>query len=257
MAAPLRAALRRAARRMAFRSHRAGAPPHLARGAGRYRARHRRRALGAVPAVSRSRPDRHRRGTRERLQAGRRRHLQRARHGDRAGAAGERAGDAGVGHAVAGNHRQCRERPLRPAASAGPPWRRQHGRDRGARSAQASAAARPVPLAGPARGDARDLGAQQAGAAFSQSPRLRAAHLVPHLRPSSRMPELHGLAGRASLSRPADLPSLRLQHAAPCRVPVLRRRGQSRRLRPRRRTPARRSAACISPRRAPWCWRRI
>ena len=44
-----------------------------------------RRALGAVPAVPRSRPDRRRRGARQLLQAGGRRHLPRARHGGGAG----------------------------------------------------------------------------------------------------------------------------------------------------------------------------
>ena len=67
------------------------------------RARRRRRALGAVPALSRPQAHHRRRGTRQRLQAGGRRHLPRARHGGGAGADGRLPHRAGLGDAVAGN----------------------------------------------------------------------------------------------------------------------------------------------------------
>ena len=57
---PLRRALRRAAGRMAFAAHAAQARAHLGGGRGRRGERRRRRALGAVPALRRSRPDRRR-----------------------------------------------------------------------------------------------------------------------------------------------------------------------------------------------------
>ena len=56
--------------------------------------------------------------------------------------------------------------------------------------------------------------ARRAGAVFSQSPRLRAADLVPRLRLSLLLPELRRLAGRSPLPQAARLPPLRLRHAA-------------------------------------------
>ena len=57
------------------------APPRLARHRQRRREGHRRRALGAVPALPQARPDRRRRGARAELQAGGRSPVPRPRHG--------------------------------------------------------------------------------------------------------------------------------------------------------------------------------
>ena len=76
-------------------------------------------------------------------------------------------------------------------------------------------AARPLAVA--AR-DRRRRGGDEpgrAGDAVPQPARLCAAHALPSLRPSLRMPQLLGLAGRAPISRGARLPSLR-----PCREPA-------------------------------------
>ena len=70
-----------AAGRMALGAVGPGARPRLARGGDGRGARRRRRPLGAVPAVQRSRPHRRRRGARRRLQAGGPRALPGARHG--------------------------------------------------------------------------------------------------------------------------------------------------------------------------------
>ena len=123
VAETLRGSLRRAAGGVAFRPDQPGAARDLARhrrgqGAGRGR-----RALGAVPAVRQARPDRGRRGARQLLQAGRGRHLQRARHGGGARAAGLGADRARLGHALARERRQRHRGPLRRAAPAGPPRR--------------------------------------------------------------------------------------------------------------------------------------
>ena len=103
-----------------------------------------RRALGAVPAVRRARPDRRRRGARRRLQAGGGRHLQRARHGGGARAHRRRPGRAGLGDAVARDPRQRRAGPLRraalPARHARPQLPRR-SRDRPARATARPAAA--------------------------------------------------------------------------------------------------------------------
>ena len=66
-----------------------------------------------------------------------------------------------------------------------------------------------------ARGGGEDRArARRAGAAVSQPPRLCAAHAVPRLRLSPRVPELRCLAGRSPLQAAAGLPSLRLLDAA-------------------------------------------
>ena len=61
------------------------------------------------------------------------------------------------------------------------------------------AGARPLALARLAAAVEATIGARRAGAAVPQPARLCAADAVPGLRPSARVPELHGLAGRASL----------------------------------------------------------
>ena len=107
-----------AAGRMAFRARPAAAPAQLAGGGRRRGPRRGRRPLGAVPALSRSRPDRGRRGARERLQAGGRRRLPGPRHGGGARPSRRLPGGAGLGHAVAGDAGQCRGRALRRAGAA-------------------------------------------------------------------------------------------------------------------------------------------
>ena len=64
--------------------------------------------------------------------------------------------------------------------------------------------------------------ARRAGAAVPQPPRLCAAHALPQLRPSARLPELRRLAGRSPLPPPARLPPLRLRDAAAGQVPEMR-----------------------------------
>ena len=58
------------------------------------------------------------------------------------------------------------------------------------------------------------------GPAFPQPARLCAADAVPRLRPSDRMPELLGVAGRAPLQAAAALPSLRPQQPTATRCPA-------------------------------------
>ena len=70
------------------------------------------RAFGVVPAVRRPRPHRRRRGARRRLQAGRRGHLQCARHGGRARKARAGAGRARFRHARARDKGKRRDRTL-------------------------------------------------------------------------------------------------------------------------------------------------
>ena len=65
---------------------------------------------------------------------------------------------------------------------------------------------------------------RRAGAAVSQSTRLRAADAVPRLRLSPRLPELRRLARRSPFQAPARLPSLRLLACRPRpRAPNVRR----------------------------------
>ena len=121
-----------------------------------------RRALGAVPAVPRARPDRRRRGARPRLQAGGRRLLPRARHGGGARASRRLPGRAGLGDAVGREPRQRRSRPL-PRSSCCPARFADAAlpdiaRDRHARSTRRSAArclSPPLARGGRARRSAR------------------------------------------------------------------------------------------------------
>ena len=99
--------------RMAFRPAAQDARKSLAASGGRRRARRCRRALGAVPAVQGTWPDRRRRGARPRLQAGGPRLLQCARHGGGARPYRRLSGGAGVGDAVGRKPGQCEPGPLR------------------------------------------------------------------------------------------------------------------------------------------------
>ena len=68
-------------------------------------------------------------------------------------------------------------------------------------------------VAAVARGAGRDAGGGRAGDAVPQPPRLCAADPVRSLRPQDELPALLGLAGGASLSQAAGLPSLRLSRS--------------------------------------------
>ena len=81
--------------------------------------------------------------------------------------------------------------------------------DRGRRSQARGAAARPLAVAERGRGRGGSEKPGRAGAAVPQSARLCAAHIMPRLRTSLSMPELRGVAGRASLPIAARLPPLR------------------------------------------------
>ena len=63
--------------------------------------------------------------------------------------------------------------------------------------------------------------ARRAGAVVPQPPRLCAAHAMPSMRVSARLPELRRLAGRSPLPAAARLPPLRLLDAAAGAMPEL------------------------------------
>ena len=122
--APLRGALRLRAGRMAFGAVGPRARPRVEAGGDGRSARHRRGALGAVPAVQRSRPHHRRRGARRRLQAGRPRALPGARHGGGARQPRRLPGHPRLGDAVDRDARQRAHRPLPPRRPAGTLFRR-------------------------------------------------------------------------------------------------------------------------------------
>ena len=119
------------------------------------------------------------------------------------------------------------------------------------------AAARPLHLAAARRADSVRDRAARAGAVVPQPPRLRAADIVPRLRPSLCLHHLRRLAGRSPLSPAAGLSPLRLLDAAPEHLPALPGRGIAGRGRPRRRAPAGGGGRAVSRMRAPWCCRAI
>ena len=189
---------------------------HLARGGRGRGAGGGGRALGAVPAVPRSRPGRGRRGARDRVQAGGGRGLPRPRHGGGAGAVLRGAGGAGVRHAVsletvanveAGRYRRI-TLPTRHGGAVLPAVAPIDMRGD-------AAGARAFPRAAADRGGARHAGARRAGDAVPQPPRLCAADAVPALRPSHAVPELHRLAGGAPRAPRAAMPPLRPHRADP------------------------------------------
>ncbi len=102
---------------------------------------------------------------------------------------------------------------------------------------------------------ASTLEPRRAVAAVPQPARLCAADALPGLRPSLPMPGLLGLAGRAPLSRPARLPSLRASRKAAGGLPGMRHARPSGRLRPGRRAHRRGGRRRISPTPAPSCCR--
>ena len=101
--------------------------------------------------------------------------------------------------------------------------------------------------------DRETLGARRAVAAVPQPPRLCAADALPRLRPPLPVPGLFELAGRAPVSRPARLPSLRPPRKAARRLPGMRHARSSRRLRAGRRAHRRGGRRRISRMRAPSC----
>ena len=181
--------LRRKAGRMAFRPAAAHARKGLAPGGGGRRAGGRRRALGAVPAVPRSRPDRRRRGARPRLQAGGPRLLQCPRHG----------GGARPHRRLS---RWCWPRRRRRSRAGSMPsraaMRASRCETRFADAALPDIAAIDMRRAPPARGGflspvllrpyAPDAGARRAVAALPQPARLCAADALPGLRPPLPVP---------------------------------------------------------------------
>jgi primosomal protein N' (replication factor Y) len=95
-------------------------------------------------------------------------------------------------------------------------------------------------------GDQRHDRTRRAGLAVPQPARLCAADAVPGLRPPLPVPELHGLAGGASLPTGAGLPPLR-----PCRAPAgdlprMRRARRADALRSGRRAARRRGGGAVS-----------
>ena len=210
MARALCRALRRGAGRMAFRSLAVAARGHVARcrrGQGESRGRC---ALGAVPAVRRSRPHRHRRRAGRLLQAGGRRLLSRARHGGGARLDRRRSRSCSC-------RRRRRSRPSSTcsrAAIATSTCRRGTGARGCRRSASSTCAARGAAAAAllgarAGRCAGRDACGARAGNAVPQPARICAADAVQVVRPSHELPQLHGLAGRAPLYRHAAMPSLR------------------------------------------------
>ncbi len=153
---PFLGALRRAPGGMAFAALAARASAHLGGGGGERGDGDRRRALGAVPALRRSRPHHRRRGARPRLQAGGRRALSRPRHGGGARLDREDPGAARLRHAFGRIGSQRAARPLSPSASAGALRRRPSAGDRGDRHAARRPAARPLHLAAAGRSRAAD-----------------------------------------------------------------------------------------------------
>ena len=119
------------------------------------------------------------------------------------------------------------------------------------RPAARAAAAAILAVAAAARSGEGDARAQGAGAAVPQPARLCAAHALPRLRAPAAMPELQRLAGGASLSRPAAMPSLRLRIAAAGQVPGLPGGRLDGRLRPRRRARGGGGGGAVPGRRAP------
>src|SRR5262249_23695124 len=141
---------------------------------------------------------------------GGRSHLPGARHGGGARSPRENSGGAGFGDAVSGIHRQHRARPLSPFGVAGSPRRRRIAPSDSDRLAPRQARAPAMAFAEFDPPGQRNLGGAGSGDSLSQSPRLCAADSLSGLRAPDAMPELHHLAGGASLFAAAAMPSLRL-----------------------------------------------
>ena len=223
------------------------ARPRLARRRQRGGARRGRRPLRAVPALQGPRPDRRRRGARRRLQAGGPRALPGAATWPWCAAAWPSSPSSWP-------RPRRRSRATSTPAPAATATSQLPGRYSGAELPEVETIdLRQHP---PERGKwlspvlveamHRDARQEAAGAAVPQPPRLRAAHAVPHLRPPHRLPAVHGLAGRAPLPPPAQLPPLRLLAADPGEVPQVRRAGRAGRLRPGRRAHRRGGGRALS-----------
>ena len=234
---------------------RPGTRQGLARCGNRRGARRRRRALGAVPAVQGPRPHRRRRGARPGLQAGRSRPLPGARHGG--GARPPRPAAPSCSHRP---RRRSKAMSMRAPGAIATLSCRDASPASSCPTSRPSTCARTRPRK--ANGSRRSLveavqatlEQQAAGAAVSQPARLCPPDAVPRLRPPLRLPAMHGLAGRASLSQPPELPSLRLLAADAGEVPQMRGRRNARRLRAGRRAHRRGGQANASPTRASPCF---
>src|SRR5207302_1524261 len=98
-------------------------------------------------------------------------------------------------------------------APAAPPCHGEPAADRSGRYAPRAAGTGSLSVTALGRGIARDPRGRRAGIVVPEPPRLRTLDPVPRLRAPLSMPELHRLAGRASLYPPPDLPPLRLCRA--------------------------------------------
>ena len=166
--------------------------------------RRRRRALRPVPAADRSRPDRRRRGARRQLQAGGDRSTT-TRATRRWSVRGSRAAPRVLASATPSLESAVAAGIVRGGPEARPGWpmwrcRRAMAVRPCPRSASSTSVATGRRAAAssprPARGAASQPRRGRPVAAVPQPPRLRPAHPVPRLRPSPRLPELLGLAGR-------------------------------------------------------------
>src|SRR5512139_483640 len=174
-----------------------------------------------IRAAAAARADRGRRGARRLVQAAGRPALFRARRRDRARQAGQAAGGARLGHALAGK--------LRPRAGrALPPDRAEAARGQPG-AAAGDRAGRPAPPAAgqrahPSRagGADRNAGARRTGPGLPQPARLRAGAVLPELRLGVAVPELLGPAGAAPQLASPEMPPLRVRGAHPPRMPELR-----------------------------------
>ncbi len=251
----LRGPLRRAPGRVAFRRAAAHARAGLAAGGRRRGAGGGRRALGAVPAVPRSRPDRRRRGARPCLQAGGPRLLQCARHGGGAGAtsasfpvvlASATPSIESQVNAQAGRYgRVAPADALRRRGAAGHPRRSTCGATR----RRAGGFLSPL-LVSAMKADAR---ARRAGAAVPQPARLCAADAVPGLRPPLPVPATARPGWSSTASAAARLPPLRPQRDAAGGLPAMRHARPPGRLRARASSGSPRRSSTLFPTRAPSC----
>ena len=162
-------------------------------------------------------------------------HLSRPRHGGGARALRGLPHRSGLGHALAGDGGQRRERSLWVRAPAEPARRCPAAGDRDRRPARDAAGARHLARPGPARSPRRDPGGRRAGAALPQPAGLCAAHALPRLRPPLPLPQLQRLAGRAPFRGHPRLPPLRPPADAAQGLPGVRGGGKLRGLRTGRR----------------------
>ena len=219
MAFAIRAAVRGGAGGMALRPEQPDPPHHLAGGVGGSRTGRRRCPFGAFSPVSRPRAGHRGRGARDVVQTGRRCGLQRPRYGGGPRPVLRSAGRAGIGHPKPGNRGERRGGALQQAASSQPACGRGAAVHRDDRPARNPAGTGTVHRAAFGGGGPWHPGAGGAGDAVPQSPRLRAVDALPGLRPQDAVPQLHGLAGRASRQTGTAMSPLRAYRPHPGGVP--------------------------------------